>query len=112
MKLTPSILKTLVASICVFTVYILIMATMSIRQKYFPEFIVQTILYLSYLSMSFIMVANIGIILIVFYHWYLIVQGNEWESQLMIPNLISDIAVMLISLTLTLLAYVILNEGV
>ena len=112
MQLTPSILKTLIASICIFTVYILIMATMSIRQNYFPGFILQTILYLSYLSMSFIMVANIGIILIVLYHWYLIVQGNEWESQLMIPNLISDIAVMLISVTLTLLAYVILNEGV
>ena len=112
MQLTPSILKTLIASICVFTVYILIMATMSIRQNYFPGFILQTILYLSYLSMSFIMVANIGIILIVLYHWYLIVQGNGWESQLMISDLISDIAVMIISVALTLLAYVILKEGV
>lgn len=112
MQLTPSILKTLVASVCVFTVYILIMATISIRQKYFPEFITQTILYLSYLSMSFIMAANIGIVSIVLYHWYLVVQGNEWESHLMLPDLVSDIAVMLISVTLTLLAYVILNEGV
>ena len=112
MQLTPSILKTLIASICVFTVYILIMVTMSIRQNYFPGFILQTILYLSYLSMSFIMVANIGIILIVLYHWYLIVQGNGWESQLMISDLISDIAVMIISVALTLLAYVILKEGV
>ena len=110
MQLTLNILKTLVASICIFTVYILIMATMSIRQNYFPGFILQTILYLSYLSMSFIMVANIGIVLIVVYHWYLIVQGNEWESQLMIPDLISDIAVMIISVTLIVLAYVILNE--
>lgn len=112
MQLTPSILKTLVASVCVFTVYILIMATISIRQKYFPEFITQTILYLSYLSMSFIMAANIGIVSIVLYHWYLVVQGNEWESHLMLPGLVSDIAVVLVSVTLILLAYNILTEGV
>lgn len=112
MQVTSSILKTVVSGICIFTVYVLIMITVSIRQNYFPEFITKMILYLSYTAMGIISTAALGVVSIVFYHWYHVVREGQWETYLMLPGLISDIFVLSISFVLIYLAYYILTEGV
>ena len=111
MQFTPSIFKTLIASICVFIVYVLIVSTITIRQKYFPEIVTQTILYLCYMAICFVMVANIGIVSMVIYHWYITIKADEWDPSLMGPGLVSDILVVFVSTVLTYFAYHILKEG-